>query len=154
MKRLVLFFVICFCAINCIAQKTNDFKFLIGSWKLENKKGKVLENWKIQGDSLIGESYQYNYKNEGKLTESMILKKINNIWHLCVTGYEAGNEGSTNFKLVSFVQKTFSFENKAHDFPQKICYQDQGKESLLAWIEGPDNNGKTLKITFPYKRKH
>ncbi|WP_410221760.1 DUF6265 family protein [Pedobacter sp.] len=136
-----------------MAQKINDFKFLIGSWEFEKGKGKIIENWKIQGDSLIGNSYQYNHKNEGKLTETMVLKKINGIWYLCVTGYEAGNEGETNFKLVSFKQKTFTFENKGHDFPQNIYYQNQGKKSLLAWIEG-FIDGKTMKITFPYKRKY
>lgn len=55
------------------------------------------------------------------------------------------------FKLVSREHNTYVFENKIHDFPQRIIYQNQGKEDLLAWIEG-EFNGKMRKSAFKYKR--
>jgi hypothetical protein len=43
------------------------------------------------------------------------------------------------------------FENPKHDFPQKVGYQRDGADTLLAWIEGTDK-GQTRRIEFPYRR--
>jgi hypothetical protein len=43
------------------------------------------------------------------------------------------------------------FENKTHDFPQKITYQFTSDDVMLATIEGT-MNGKTEKIDFKYSR--
>jgi hypothetical protein len=43
------------------------------------------------------------------------------------------------------------FENLAHDFPQRVGYRRIGRDSLVAWIEGPA--GDTIRrIEFPYTR--
>jgi hypothetical protein len=43
------------------------------------------------------------------------------------------------------------FENPDHDFPQRVGYEKQGADSLLAWIEG-SQNGRTRRVDFPYRR--
>jgi len=43
------------------------------------------------------------------------------------------------------------FENLQHDFPQRVGYQRDGPDSLLAWIEGMQN-GQSRRIDFPYRR--
>jgi hypothetical protein len=42
------------------------------------------------------------------------------------------------------------FENLEHDFPQRIVYVRQGKDSLIARIEG-DRAGRRQPVTFPFR---
>lgn len=45
----------------------------------------------------------------------------------------------------------FVFENKQHDFPQRIIYQRNTDGGLLARIEG-ERDGKSRAVDFPMKR--
>lgn len=49
------------------------------------------------------------------------------------------NQGRVSFKLLSGQEKKFVFENKEHDYPQRVVYQFITKDSLHAWIEGTEN---------------
>ncbi len=154
MKNLYLTLVLI--AISCYvsAQKPTikAFDFFLGKWEMKTKTGKIIERWQKHSDSLTGTSHKFNAKGDSILTESVVLKKIKSEWYYCVTGYEKGNEGRTDFKLVSSNNDTFTFENKQHDFPQQIVYQNKGKDELFAWIEGKIG-GKKRKMEFPYQRK-
>lgn len=152
-KYLVLIIAFALVQLSANAQKTTlkTFYFLTGNWEMKTKTGKIVERWQKHRDSLMGSSHKYNTKGDSVLTETIVLKKIKRNWHFCVTGYEKGNEGNTNFKLISTTNNTFTFENKEHDFPQRIVYQNKGKATLLAWIEG-EIGGKMRKIEFPYFR--
>lgn len=153
MKNLYLIFALIAVSFYVSAQKPSSktFNFLVGKWEMKTKNGKIVERWKKHRDSLTGTSHKFNATGDSILTEAVVLKKIKGEWHFCVTGYEKGNEGRTDFKLVTSVDSTFTFENKQHDFPQQITYQNKGKEELLAWIEG-EIGGKKRKIEFPYKK--
>lgn len=153
MKNLSLTLLLIACSFYVSAQKTpfKTFEFLVGNWEMKTKTGKIIERWQKHRDSLTGTSHRFNAKGDSILTESIVLKKLNGEWNFCVTGYEKGNEGKTNFKLISSANNTFTFENKQHDFPQQIVYQNKGKDALLAWIEG-EIGGKKRKMEFPYDR--
>ncbi|RZJ80955.1 MAG: hypothetical protein EOO47_05950 [Flavobacterium sp.] len=153
MKKYLTLLVLALIQLSAIAQKANikHFSFLAGGWEMKTKTGKIVERWQKHQDSLTGSSHKYNVKGDSILTETIVLKKIDGVWHFCVTGYEKGNEGKTNFKLISTSNNTFTFENKAHDFPQQIVYQNKGKTELLAWIEG-EIGDKKRKMEFPYFR--
>lgn len=153
MKKIYLSLVMMFAALYVSAQNPalKTFYFMLGKWEMKTKSGKIVERWHKHKDSLTGQSHKFNATGDSILTETIVLKKIKGDWHFCVTGYEKGNEGKTDFKLVSSANKTFSFENKQHDFPQQITYQNKGKNELLAWIEG-EIGGKKRKIEFPYIR--
>lgn len=126
--------------------------FLDGSWTMQTSKGKIIERWIKNADkTLKGESYRVNTKGDSVLMETLVIKKVGNDVFYCstVNGQNDGKE--VCFKLISSENKTYVFENSVHDFPQRIVYQNQGKDSLLAWIEGT-KNGQTRKSEFKYKR--
>ena len=153
MKKYLVLVVLVVVQLSANAQKVNlkQFAFLVGNWEMKTTKGKITEHWIKSKDSLNGKSFRHSVKGDSTLTETVVIKKIDNIFHYCVTGLEKHNAGTTNFKLISADGVTYVFENKAHDFPQKIVYQNKGKDQLLAWIEG-ENNGKKIKSEFPYIR--
>ncbi len=153
MKISILVVILIISSFYASAQKPalKTFDFLLGKWEMKTKNGKIVERWTKHSDSLMGTSHKFSARGDSILTETIVLKKIKGDWHFCVTGYEKGNEGKTDFKLVSSTNESFTFENKQHDFPQQITYQNKGKDELLAWIEG-EIGGKKSKMEFPYKR--
>lgn len=159
MKRLktsVLIIILFALQQNVNAQQNNSikqFEFMLGNWQMKNSSGSITETWKKTKTGMFGQSYRYGKEEKPILTESIELKLIDNVFNFSVTGFEEGNKGITIFKLVSTKDQTFVFENKLHDFPQRIVYQQKDKNNLLAWIEGV-NNGKEMKMSFPYQRKN
>ena len=55
------------------------------------------------------------------------------------------------FRLTSIGEGAVTFENPAHDFPQRITYRAVGRDSLVARVEGT-TAGRTRGIDFPYAR--
>ena len=150
---LVLLLILGF-GFNSVAQNKplKTLAFVIGQWEMKTSKGKIIELWTKNSDNrLSGKSYRINAKGDSLLTETLVIKNIGKDIFYCstVTGQNAG--GEVCFKLISQDNNTYVFENKEHDFPQRIIYQNQGKNDLLAWIEG-EFNGKTKKSTFKYNR--
>ena len=152
--NLLALILIGFCT-NVNAQKapSKAFAFILGSWEMQTAKGKIVEQWTQNPDkTLSGKSYRINANGDSLLTETLKIKKIGKDTFYCstVTGQNEGKE--TCFKLINTKDETYVFEDKTHDFPQRIVYQNQGKNDLLAWIEG-ELNGKSRKSEFRYKRQ-
>jgi hypothetical protein len=57
----------------------------------------------------------------------------------------------TPFQLVAMTDRRVTFENKAHDFPQRIIYWLDGDDTLHARIEGP-MNGKEVGEEWVWKK--
>lgn len=158
MKRANFGFIVLLLLVSTsgvFAQKSPDklFSFLLGSWEMPGAKGKIVEQWVRNTDqSLSGKSYRVNDKGDSTLTESLVIKKINESVFYCstVTGQNEGKE--ICFRLISTTNKTYVFENLNHDFPQQIVYQNQGKKQLLAWIEGMIK-GQKRQSKFQYTRQ-
>jgi hypothetical protein len=66
--------------------------------------------------------------------------------------YEAHPSGQPEavFLSTAVTGDSVVFENRAHDFPQRVGYTREG-ESLNAWIEGTDK-GKPRRVDFAYRR--
>src|SRR5262249_14644321 len=55
---------------------------------------------------------------------------------LVYTAHPSG-QAEASFASTEVTDSAFSVANPQHDFPQKISYRRQGKDSLVARIEGP-----------------
>ena len=154
MKKTSLILALLFCSFLAISQsnKLTDLSFILGRWEMPTKTGKITEEWTKRSGELSGRSYRHSASGDSVLTETVVIKNIKGKLNYCVTGYEEGNRGTTDFQLISFNKTQYIFENKQHDFPQRIVYENKGKHQLLAWIEGPIQ-GKTTKYEFNFRRK-
>ncbi len=64
-----------------------------------------------------------------------------------------GNENEpVPFTLINIDKNKFIFQNKEHDFPQRIIYELKSGNELIATIEGETDKG-FKKIVYRYKRK-
>jgi hypothetical protein len=87
---------------------------------------------------------------DGRLLEYEVVLLTEQDGRLAYEAHPSG-QASTTFRSIHVSDSLLVFEDPAHDFPQRVAYQRQGTDSLLAWIEGTAN-GQTRRISFPYAR--
>jgi hypothetical protein len=132
----------------------NDFKALQGLeglWKMETSRGAIYEEWQPKSNNkLTGRSYRINN------TDTMVMERIelfhegNDIIYRPVVSNQ-NNQQPVTFKLISIADGRYVFENKAHDFPQRVIYQIVSKDVVHARIEGI-RNGQERGSDFRYSR--
>lgn len=123
-------------------------KWLQGCWEMTSGDRVVEEQWMaprartmigsgrtVRGDRLVEYEQVILREQDGQLA------------------YEAHPSGQPT---ATFTSKTITdamvvFENAEHDFPQRVGYQHDRPDTLLAWIEGTVK-GQTRKVEFPYTR--
>jgi hypothetical protein len=126
----------------------DELRWLEGCWLAEQGSRTVEENWTVaRGGTMIGVSRTVR---DGKLAgyELVILKEQDG-----TLVYEAhpAAQATNEFRAVTVTDSRVVFEDLEHDFPQRVCYERVGTDSLRAWVEGR-MNGKEKRIEFPYTR--
>lgn len=109
------------------------FRIFEGSWQVENTN--TFERWENQGSFYSG----HVLKIEN--TDTVLLEYLRIFEENAAIYYEAtvpsqNNGKPVRFKLTQQTSIEFQFENKEHDFPQKITYSFQNKNKLKAIISG------------------
>jgi hypothetical protein len=123
---------------NIYAQDDSIIMLFPGLWKMEIENAEIYEEWQlVNKNELIGTSY--SLENGIKIiNENLWIKKFMDKWaYIAVTA----NEDITLFPLVEHSPKKLIFENKEHDFPQRIIYEFHKDGKLTAAIEGNVNGG-------------
>ena len=143
--------------VNCFAQFTiADFASLhgiIGSWKVQKKKGFIIEEWTMKNDStLIGYSFLKTMADSIIPQENVALIYRNG--SISYTPVTAGQneEKPVTFTLTSIRDGKYFFENKFHDFPTMITYQLVDQNTLNAAISGLMQN-EQIEIPYNYTRQ-
>jgi len=127
-----------------------DLDGMAGCWEQKDAAKKLLisEQWMSPaGTSILGMGR--TVKN-GKTTgwEYMRIEQRDDGIYLVSRPKE--NTEDTAFKMISSTASEFVFENKLHDYPQRIIYKVQG-DKMTGRIEGM-TGGKFLGIDYPMDR--
>jgi hypothetical protein len=135
------------------SEKIDELQWLLGTWI--NQKGEEFsqETWSQESPSSFT---AFSFTQVGKETvfaETMALEQKADSLLLTVATAKPEQEKPVTFKLISSENGQFTFENKNHDFPQRIIYTNPAKDSLHAWIEGTVN-GEAKKVDFSFSRKN
>ena len=124
---------------------------LSGTWKMETATGALFEVWEIINDSTLqGYSYKANGKDTIQLEQVQLITRGGSIRYMPVVKNE-NNEKVVVFVLISNENDTYTFENKLHDFPQRVVYSIPSDNRLHAWIEG-EVNGKLKRVDYNYSK--
>jgi len=130
--------------ISCSGQQAIvDLDFVVGTWQIEDRA--TYEEWIVQCDQLNGISYKLS-DGERMISETLLIRRVgdNVIYEATVPSQ---NDGKTiPFTLNLDVSDMMSFENPAHDFPQKIQYQRISNDKILVHVLGPDDKGFSYHI--------
>lgn len=139
-KSIKLFIVVLIFLTSCTPKETitlNQLNWLLGSREMVSGNQLILETWEQENDTLfIGKSYNIT-QYDTVLTETIqVIQKENIIFYIPLVFDQNGGE-SVLFELKSEHPEQLIFENKEHDFPNRICYYKDG-DNINAWIEGGD----------------
>jgi hypothetical protein len=144
-----LFHAILFSQPEKFTQKDfNKFDWITGSWENISEKYSSFEMWeKINDSTFAGKSFTIS--GGDTVSFESIEIQLNNGEIFYIPTVRGHNENKpVYFKLIS-LDKEAIFENKEHDFPQRIIYKMDEKKILSASIEGT-KNGKPRKIDFVF----
>jgi hypothetical protein len=108
----------------------------------------IVEEWKIYPDSMSGKGY---FVKGADTTLSELLSLIKTDDKVVYVARPAG-QPVIGFPFKGIDHDQYLFENKAHDFPQKIGYHPKSKDSLDIYLEGI-SNGMSRKIKYTFVKK-
>ena len=145
-KFLMLFLA---ASITSSAQKTEQLKWMVGTWKITAGANTIIEEWNISNDStLAGKSYFVKNGTDTIPQETIEIAFRNGDWYYIPTVKNQNNAQPVPFKVIFLRGMEFISENPAHDFPQRIAYR-RIKNQIFASIEGR-RNGKYSKQNFDF----
>jgi len=127
------------------APSIKQLHWLKGKWSRVSAGVEHIETWQIKQDSLLeGEGYYQKSENK-KVTEKLSIR-----WEkgeLCYIADVPENKKPVYFKNTLLNDSVAVFENKSHDYPNKITYIKDSKRSFQVILN--DNSGtKTRKLSF------
>lgn len=157
-KRTFATYLLCVFTCGVMAQQpvytANEFKplhGLTGLWKMDGKRGAIYEEWQVSGDNqLTGRSYKIN-NNDTMVLENVVISLQGNAIFYTPVVRDQNNQQPVPFKLISYNNNKYIFENKEHDYPQRVIYELASANDLRARIEG-SKGGKEMSSDFNYSR--
>lgn len=145
MKIIMLLMLV---TVSFYPQDDSIIKLFPGKWKMNVEGALIFEEWeKVNETEFSGISFSLN-GTEKNISENLCLKKFAEQW-----AYVAlpENQSITLFALVEHTANKFIFENKEHDFPQRIIYEFINEDKLTAAVEGMVD-GKLEREEFTFTR--
>lgn len=132
-------------------EKLDKIEWLLGAWINHSDAEFSRETWNREDDSTFSAFSFTQVGNDTIFSERMVLQQREKDLLLMVSDADPIGPEIT-FKLVSMDKGEFVFENKEHDFPERIVYTNPATDSLFAYIEGTIN-GERKRIPFPFSRE-
>lgn len=125
---------------------------LEGIWTAPFKEGQLVEKWEKKFDKLLqGETFYLQGDKEHSQEKINLSLRNGRIYYTPrVPGQN--NDEPVSFTLIEIDNRKFIFENKDHDFPQRITYEIKTVNELIATVEGETDEG-FKKIEYKFKRK-
>lgn len=154
MKKIII--LVLALAISSISFAQSEFakhfKIWLGNWEMKTPNGITIESWALKNEtSFSGKTVLINIEGDSIIQETIELINLGNQILYLPRVKNQNNNQAISFNLVEFNDKYFVFENKKHDFPQRISYEFLTEDSLIATIEGVKNKIRK-KINYSYKK--
>lgn len=119
-----------------------------GCWERVTGTRRRVERWDMAANGVMrGDSRSFNDSTETggeRLRLELVDGKLTYFAH-------PSNQAPQSFTATTISPTGITFENLAHDFPQRIVYERRGADSLVARVEG-DRAGRQQPITFAFRR--
>ena len=134
--------------VNRTTPQNNELDHWVGSWVADYEGGKFYEHWEKKSSELYEAKGYLVIQGDTVFRELLRVEKIGSHW-----AYIASINGGkpTMFPLKSAEDGKWTFENKEHDFPQRIIYHLQKDGKLYAKVEGK-MKGKEVVEEYLYTR--
>jgi len=126
----------------------SQLSWLAGCWAQQGSGYRRDEQWmEPLGGTMIGMSRTVAGDETVEFESIRIETREDGLAYVALPSGQA----EATFMQSELTDSTAVFEDPAHDFPQRIAYARQGRDAVMAWIEG-DVDGVTQVIEFPLTR--
>jgi hypothetical protein len=116
--------------------KIKQMEWVIGDWENLSKDGDLYESWSKTDDSTFaGKSFMIVNKDTVYSEKISLELRNNDLNYVAIVS----DQPPVSFKFTALDKDEMIFENKAHDFPQRVVYKELQTDSLYARIEGSEN---------------
>ena len=131
-------------------QAFTDLQSLTGTWRMVTKNATLYESWQKMNDSTYTAK---SYKVTGR--DTVLLEAIGLVLRggemMFIPTVAENQNKSVVFRLLKAENGRYVFENKAHDFPQRIVYNLPQNNMLQASIEG-NANGQFKRSDYKFQK--
>jgi hypothetical protein len=138
------------CPLHAQATPVQQLSWMAGCWRQSNPaSGRTIdEQWMAPGGRMmLGMSRTVRGDSVIEYEHLRILERGGRaVFHA-----EPSGQAPADFEARTVSDSVVTFENPAHDFPQRVIYRRRGRDSLIARIEGT-RNGRVRGVDFPYSR--
>jgi Domain of unknown function (DUF6265) len=136
-------------AADAPSPKVDDFAFAAGCWQATESDTTMEEQWsRPAGGVMLGTARVLSGGNTVFTEFVEVREKPEGLVMTVALGI---GKPSTSFTRIAAGPTEVVFENKAHDFPQRVRYRNDGKDALFARVEGTEK-GQAKGEDFPYRR--
>lgn len=136
-------------AADALPAKVGDFAFAAGCWQAVAGDTTMEEQWsRPAGGVMLGTA---RVVSGGKTVFTEFVEVRETPEGLVMTVALGIGKPPTPFTRIAAGPNEVVFENKAHDFPQRVRYRNDGKDALFARVEGTQK-GQAKGEDFPYRR--
>ena len=127
----------------------NDLAWLKGCWNAREGERETTEHWlEPLGGTMLGISRTVA---QGATVEIEFMQIRQNASGEIIFIARPEGQPEATFKMIKGRDREVIFENRQHDFPQRVIYRLQGDDELLGRIEGV-SKGKEKSVDFPMTR--
>lgn len=127
----------------------HQLAWMAGCWQSNTSGGRTIdEQWMApHGRMMLGMARTVHGDSVTEFEHLQIFERGGHaIFHA-----EPSGQAPADFEARAVSDSLVTFENPAHDFPQRVIYRRKGSDSLIARIEGM-RNGRVRGVDFPYAR--
>ena len=127
---------------------TQQLGWLAGCWERTTATSIVEEQWmRPRAGMMLGVSRTTRRDTVVQFEQLRIFDRAGRTVYAALPSGQA----LTEFETATTGDSVVTFENPAHDFPQRIIYRRRGADSVIARIEGV-RGGQARGVDFPYRR--
>jgi hypothetical protein len=126
--------------------RIDSLKWMCGTWEMKVEDGWFFESWEQKNDTtFLGVGFLISGKDTLSFENITISQQGSELFYIPVVSGQ-NNGDRVIFRLVSTKDGKWTFENPAHDFPQRIIYSNQETGSLVAVITGIDKGKERTEV--------
>ena len=130
------------------APRVHQVGWLTGCWERASGRRMVEEQWmRPRGGLMLGAGRTVDGDSLVEFEQVRILERAGRLVYAAAPSGQAPAE----FESIAVTDSSVTFENAAHEFPQRVLYRRVGADSLIARVEGT-RGGKLRGVDFAYHR--
>jgi len=114
----------------------HELHWLNGWWQNPSNVGIAFEDWKLNDNGTMTGRSGMVVGNDTIVSETVAIEQKENKIYYIPTVKGQNNDQPIPFEMTSAVADSFVFENKVHDFPNRIVYYKLANNKLTAIIYG------------------